>query len=59
MVNGTTWGVESAFLSCVKPGKKVILLRNVHQSPFSYKFIDFVWSYSYMDIFHLRFCKWY
>lgn len=31
-VNGTTSGIEAAFLACTKPGTCVILPRNVHQS---------------------------
>lgn len=32
LINGTTCGVHAAVLACVKPGRRVILPRNVHQS---------------------------
>lgn len=32
LVNGSTCGVEAAILSCVRPGRTVLLPRNVHQS---------------------------
>lgn len=32
LVNGSTCGIEAAILSCVRPGRIVILPRNAHQS---------------------------
>jgi arginine decarboxylase len=32
LVNGSTCGVEAAILACVRPGRTVLLPRNVHQS---------------------------
>lgn len=32
LVNGTTCGIEAAVMACVRPGRKIILPRNVHQS---------------------------
>lgn len=32
LVNGSTCGIEAAILACVRPGRSVLLPRNVHQS---------------------------
>lgn len=32
LVNGTTCGIEAAIMTCLKPGHKIVLPRNVHQS---------------------------